>query len=92
MWAPGGTTTFLSRMARRTTAPGPIRTPGMSTEPSTYAPCSDGARRARPPSAATVAPATIEPGADDRLLRDAALDELRRRQLRWWVKIGHCRL
>ena len=33
-----GHMTFLSRMARRTTAPRPIRTPGMSTAPSTYAP------------------------------------------------------
>ena len=34
---PGGTRTFLSRMARRTIAPRPMSTPCMSTESSTTA-------------------------------------------------------
>ena len=35
IWAPSGTTAFLSRIACRTTALRPMRTPGMSTLPST---------------------------------------------------------
>ena len=38
--SPGPTTTFLSRIAWRTTAPRPTRTPGISTLPSTIAPSS----------------------------------------------------
>ena len=38
MLAPSGTTTSLSRIARRTTAPRPTCTLSISTEPSTYAP------------------------------------------------------
>ena len=37
---PAGTTTSLSRIALRTTAPAPIRTPFITTESSTTAPCS----------------------------------------------------
>ncbi len=40
MISPSPTTTFLSRIARRTTAPLPMRTPGISTLPSTVAPSS----------------------------------------------------
>src|SRR5690606_14422298 len=37
MWAPAGTTTFLSRIARRTTAPRPTCTPSSSTDACTTA-------------------------------------------------------
>ena len=40
MLAPGGTTTFLSRIVLRTTAPAPTVTPLSSTEPVTSAPSS----------------------------------------------------
>src|SRR5262249_22571613 len=40
MCAPSGTTTFLSRIALRTTEPLPIRTLSITTLPSTYAPAS----------------------------------------------------
>ena len=81
MCAPSGTTTSLSRIALRTTAPRPIRTPSISTEPSTYAPAAS-RTFGEMTLCRTVAPATIDAGADHRLLRDPALDELRRRQLR----------
>ena len=78
--SPGPTTTFLSRIARRTTAPRPTRTPGISTLPSTIAPSSmatlDDSTELRTEAAEMMLPALTTDS-----LRRAAVDELGRRQV-----------